>query len=207
MEQLVDQVVQAVRKAGLVEVEVSARHVHLSQEDMETLFGSGATLHPKRPLSQPGQFLSEERANLIGNRGRKEHVAILGPVRSHTQIELSKSDCVDLKIDAPLRESGHLDGAASIRIEGPKGVITVKQGAIVAHNHIHVPPKMADELCLKNGEHVSVKVLGRRPMTFNDVIIRISENFRFRMHIDFDEANAAFVSGFTLGKIIKKEKD
>lgn len=207
MEQLVEKVVDAITKAGLVEVEVSARHVHLSEKDLEFLFGKGAKLHPKRPLSQPGQFLSEERVNLIGPKGRKEHVAILGPVRKETQTELSMSDCVDLGIKAPLNMSGNLDGAGAIQIEGPKGTRNVEHGAIVAHNHIHVPPDVARELDLTDGAHVSVQVLSARPLTFQDVVIRINEQFRFKMHIDFDEANAALVRGFTLGKIIRQDKN
>lgn len=193
-------------KAGLVEVEVSARHVHLTEEDLEVLFGKGAMLHEKRPLSQKGQFLSEERVNLVGPKGRKERVAVLGPARKATQVELSANDCVSLGIQAPLRESGHLEGAAKIVIEGPCGKLEVNQGVIVAHNHIHVPPRVARTLKLTDGQRVGVQVITERPVIFRDVIIRISDQARFRMHIDFDEANAAAVSGFTLGRIIAREE-
>ena len=117
--------------------------MHLTQADVEVLFGSGASLTPKRRLSQPGQFLSEERVTLVGPRGRKERTAILGPTRAKTQIELSKSDCVELGIDAPVRESGDVDGSGAIIIEGPKGKLNLKQGAIIAHNHIHLVPETA----------------------------------------------------------------
>lgn len=207
MEQLIEQVMDTMTKAGLVQVEVSARHVHLTDQDVEVLFGKGAVLHEKRPLSQKGQYLSEERVTLIGPKGKKERVAVLGPVRSATQVELSVGDCVSLGVKAPLRESGDVEGSGPITIEGPAGSISITQGTIVAHNHIHVPTDVARMLDLKDKEHVSVKILSERPVTFEDVIIRVSDAFTFRMHIDFDEANAASVSGFTLGKIIPHGKE
>ena len=207
MEQLIEQVMDTMTKAGLVQVEVSARHVHLTDQDVEVLFGKGAVLHEKRPLSQKGQYLSEERVTLIGPKGKKERVAVLGPVRSATQVELSVSDCVSLGVKAPLRESGDVEGSGPITIEGPAGSISITQGTIVAHNHIHVPTDVARMLDLKDKEHVSVKILSERPVTFEDVSIRVSDAFTFRMHIDFDEANAASVSGFTLGKIIPHGKE
>lgn len=206
MEQLVDKVVDTIIRAGLVEVEVSARHVHLTEQDMEVLFGKGAALHEKRPLSQKGQFLCEERVNLAGPKGRKERVAVLGPERRETQVELSVSDCVAMGINAPVRESGNLDGAAPVIIEGPKGVLHAEHAVIVAHNHIHVPEDVARKLRLQDRERVSVQILSQRPVTFDNVIIRVSSRFRFKMHIDFDEANAATISGFTLGKILPGEK-
>lgn len=203
MEEIVQSVLEAMTRAGLVEVEVSARHVHLSQAHLEALFGPSATLTPKRPLSQPGQFLSEERVSIIGAKGRKDRVAVLGPVRPDTQVELSKSDCVDLGVKAPVRESGDVAGSGTITIEGPCGQITVEQGAIIAHNHVHLTPEAARAMGVEDKQHVSVEVLSERPVTFRDVIIRVSSKFSCRMHIDFDEANAALVSGFTLGRIIK----
>lgn len=206
MERLIEKVLSTMTKAGLVEVEVSARHVHLTEDDVEKLFGKGAMLHEKRPLSQKGQYLCEERVNLRGPKGNKERVAVLGPVRSATQVELSVSDCVALGVKAPLRESGDVEGSAPIEIEGPNGSIQIRQGAIVAHNHIHVPTDVAAMLRLSDKEHVSVRILSQRPVTFDDVIIRVSDAFNFRMHIDFDEANAAAVQGFTLGQIIRKKE-
>ena len=202
MEELIKKVLDTVTRAGLVEVEVSARHVHLTDEDVEKLFGKGQTLHEKRPLSQKGQFLCEERVTLIGPKGKKERVAVLGPVRKATQVELSASDCVALGVKAPLRESGDVKGSAPLTLEGPAGSISITEGTIVAHNHIHVPETVADMLQLKDKEHVSVKILSERPVTFDDVIIRVSPAFNFKMHIDVDEANAASVKGFTLGKIL-----
>lgn len=202
MEELMKKVLDTITRAGLVEVEVSARHVHLTDKDVERLFGKGQVLHEKRPLSQKGQFLCEERVTLIGSKGKKERVAVLGPVRKATQVELSVSDCVALGVNAPLRESGDVQGSAPLTLEGPAGSISITEGTIVAHNHIHVPEDVAQMLQLRDKEHVSVKVLSERPVTFDDVIIRVSPAFNFKMHIDFDEANAASVKGFTLGKII-----
>ena len=203
MEQIVSAVLDAVHKAGLVEVEVSARHVHLCQADVERLFGPGAKLEPVRPLSQPGQVLSEQRVTLVGPKGRKERTAVLGPVRSATQVELSKSDCVELGVQAPLRESGDVAGSGAIAIEGPCGTIQLEEGVIVAHNHIHVTAPDSVMLDLHDKQRVKVAVLSERPLTFDDVIIRVSTEFSCKMHIDFDEANAAMVHGFTLGRIIK----
>lgn len=141
MEQIIQAVLDAIPRAGLVEVEVSARHVHLTREHLEILFGKGAELTPKRPLSQPGQLLSEERVTLIDPKGRKERTAILGPIRPATQVELSKSDCVELGVKAPVRESGDVAGSGSISIEGPCGSIKIAEGAIIAHNHVHLTPR------------------------------------------------------------------
>ena len=166
MEQLINKVLDTMTKAGLVEVEVSARHVHLTEEDVEKLFGKGQVLHEKRPLSQKGQFLSEERVTLTGPKGKKERVAVLGPVRKATQVELSVSDCVALGVQAPLRESGDVKGSAPMIIEGPAGSIAISEGTIVAHNHIHVPTEVAKMLQISDKEHVSVKILSERPVTF-----------------------------------------
>ena len=157
MKQFIESVVDSIVQSGLVEVEVSARHVHLTQEDVELLFGKGAVLHPKRPLSQPGQFLSEERVTLIGPKGKKERVAVLGPVRKATQVELSISDCVALGIKAPVRESGDLRDAGPVVIEGPKGTLDASSAVIVARAHVHVPPQVAAKLDLQDKERVSVQ--------------------------------------------------
>lgn len=204
MKDLVSAVVDAVHMAGFVEIEVSAKHVHLTQEDVEVLFGKGAVLEPVRPLSQPGQYLSAQRVRLVGPKSTMDRVAVLGPVRSATQVELSKSDCVALGVTAPKRESGDLAGSGSITIQGPCGTLEVKEGVIIAHNHIHVTEPDSRRLNLKDKDRVAVEVYSDRPVIFNDVIIRVSRNFSCRMHIDFDEANAAGVRGFTLGRIIRR---
>ncbi len=200
---VVQSVLDAIPRAGLVEVEVSARHVHLTDEHIEVLFGKGAALTPKRPLSQPGQYLSEERVTLIGPKGKKERTAVLGPARPATQIELSKSDCVDLGIKAPVRMSGDVKGSAPITIVGPCGTLEVSEGAIIAKEHVHLTPDVAQIMGVTDQQHVDVEVFTDRPVIFRDVIVRVSKASSCRMHIDFDEANAALVSGFTLGKIIK----
>ncbi|MGM9526631.1 MAG: phosphate propanoyltransferase [Peptococcaceae bacterium] len=203
---MVDQVVNAVVDAigkEYVQVEVSARHVHLSQADLETLFGPGAALTPKRELSQPGQFLSEQRVNLIGPKGRKDNVSVLGPVRKATQVELSKSDARGLGVKAPLRESGDVAGSGSITLEGPKGSVTIPEGVIVAHCHIHMTNADARRMGLADNQHVSVEIGGERPIVFKDVIVRVSDKFRCRMHIDTDEGNATSLGKLTLGRIIK----
>jgi len=204
MEEIVAAVLGAIPRAGLVEVEVSARHVHLTQADVETLFGPGMTLTPKRPLSQPGQFLSEERVSLVGPKGRKDHIAVLGPIRAKTQVELSRSDCMELGVQAPVRLSGDVEGSGAIAIEGPKGSIQLKQGVMIAHNHIHLTPETAEVMNLEDHQRVSVEILTDRPLVFRDVIVRVSRKSRNRMHIDFDEANAAQVSGFTLGRVLRQ---
>lgn len=202
MDQIVNAVLEALPRAGLVEVETSARHVHLSQGDLEILFGKGATLTPKRPLSQPGQYLSEERVNVIGPKGRKDRTAVLGPVRPDTQVELARSDCFALGVKAPLRESGDVAGSGSITIEGPCGTVTIQQGAIIAKNHVHLTPDVAEKLGLQDKQLISVDVFTERPITFRDVVVRVNAKFSCRVHLDVDEANAAMASGFTLGKLI-----
>jgi len=202
MNKIIDNVIEAIERAGLVQVEVSARHVHLCKQDLERLFGPLATLSPKRELSQPGQFLSQERVTLVGPKGKKENVAILGPIREYTQVELSKTDCAELGIDAPVRESGDIMGSAAITLTGTKGSISIMQGCIVAKNHIHMTPDSAAKLNLKDKQYVSVELLSERSIIFRKVLVRVSDSFRNRMHVDFDEANAGCVKGFVLGQII-----
>ena len=186
-----------------VQIETSARHVHVTQEHLEILFGKGATLTPKKDLSQPGQFACAERVDVVGPKRTLSGVSILGPVRAATQVELSKSDCMELGVKAPVRESGDVAGSGAITIEGPCGTLELKEGVIIAHNHIHVTAPDSKLLDLKDKQRVSVAVMSERPVIFQDVIIRVSTEFSCKMHIDVDEANAALVSGFTLGKIIR----
>ena len=141
---------------------------------------------------------------LTGPKGKKERVAVLGPVRKATQVELSVSDCVALWGTDAASGIRRCEGLCPYDYRGPAGSIAISEGTIVAHNHIHVPTEVAKMLQISDKEHVSVKILSERPVTFDDVIVRVSDAFNFRMHIDFDEANAASVRGFTLGKIIRK---
>jgi len=183
-------------------VEVSARHVHLSKEHVEILFGKGAVLTPKRDLSQPGQFLCNERVNLVGPRNRIDNVAVLGPERSATQVEVSLTDARMLGVTAPVRESGDIAGTGSIVIEGPNGTIEISEGVIAAKRHVHVSAEDAAKYGLKDKQIVKVKVEGDRPLIFDDVVIRVSDKFATAMHIDVDEANAAGASGKGMGEVI-----
>lgn len=202
-EKVVEAVVDEIRTAGLVQIEVSARHVHLDQESVEALFGVGHKLTPKRELSQPGQYLEEERVDVIGPKGSFKNVAVLGPERKHVQVEVSFSDAFALGINPPIRQSGDTKGSASVTLVGPAGEITIDEGAIVALRHVHMTPEDAEKLGLVDNQIVSVEALTDRKLVFEDTVIRVSPKFRTRMHVDVDEAGAAHIAGFALGKIIK----
>ena len=202
-EKVVEAVVDEIRTAGLVQIEVSARHVHLDKKSVEILFGEGHTLTPKRELSQPGQYLEEERVDVIGPKGTFKNVGVLGPERKHVQVEVSFSDAFALGINPPIRQSGDIAGSASVTIKGPKGEITIDEGAIVALRHVHMTPEDAERLGLVDNQIVSVEALTDRKLVFDNTVIRVSPNFRTRMHVDLDEAGAAHIAGFALGKIIK----
>ncbi len=182
-----------------VPVEVSARHVHLTQEAVEQLFGKGHQLTKKRDLSQPGEFLAEERVKIVTNKGEFANVAVLGPARPAVQVELSMTDCKTLGIKAPINLSGDLKGAADVVLFSAGGMYHAEHSAIVAKAHIHMTPRDAEAYGVKDGQTVRVRLDSPRPITVNDVLIRVKESFRLAMHIDFDEANAAAVSGDTVG--------
>lgn len=184
-------------------VETSARHVHLTTEDLEKLFGKGAALTHKKDLSQPGQFACEERVKLVGPKREIANVIILGPVRPATQVELSYTDARTLGVDAPLRESGDLEGTPGIKIVGPAGEIDIPSGAIIAKRHIHMTPEDASAYGVENGQIVSVKIESERSAILGDVVIRVSPKFSLAMHIDTDEANAACAFGKCYGELIK----
>ena len=202
-EKVVEAVVDEIRTAGLVQIEVSARHVHLDKESVEVLFGVGHTLTPKRELSQPGQYLEEERVDIIGPKGSFKNVAVLGPERKHVQVEVSFSDAFALGINPPIRQSGDTKGSASVTLVGPNGEMTIDEGAIVALRHVHMTPEDAERLGLVDNQIVSVEALTDRKLVFEDTVIRLAPKFRIRMHVDVDEAGAAHIAGFALGKIIK----
>ncbi len=184
-------------------IETSSRHLHLSQEHLEVLFGSGAILHSKRALSQPGQFLSEEKVSLIGPKRAIDGVSVLGPVRPDTQVEVSLTDARTLGVAIPVRESGEVCGTAPIKLKGPAGEVSLPQGLIAAKRHIHMTPEDADKYGFKDKETVSVEVPGERSVVFHNVVLRVSEKYATAMHIDTDEANAAGLSGEVYGKVIK----
>ncbi len=191
--------------ANQVLVEISARHVHVSQQDLETLFGKGYELTCKKWLSQPGQFACEERVRVIGAKGEFPAVSILGPVRPETQVELSLTDARSIGVTAPVRESGDLAGTGACKLVGPCGEVEIDHGVIAAKRHIHATPADAEALGLTNGEIVSVEIptANERSLVFGDVVVRVSEKYALAMHIDTDEANAAGMAPNTMGTIIK----
>lgn len=185
-------------------VEVSARHVHLTQEQVEILFGKGHELTPKKMLSQPGQFLSEERVTIVGPKKKMERVGVLGPVRKEAQVELSMTDCFSIGIKtAEVRESGHIEDTVGVTLESETGSITLDKGVIVAKRHIHMTPADAEKFGVKDKEIVSVNIDSKRPLVFGDVVVRVNDTYALAMHIDTDEANAALVSGDFEGTIVK----
>ncbi len=185
-------------------VETSARHVHLTQEHLEILFGTGYELTKKKSLSQPGQYACEERVTVVGSKGEFKGISILGPVRKATQIELSATDARSIGIAAPLRESGDVAGSGACKIIGPVGEIEITEGVIVAKRHIHATPAEAEKLGVKDGEVVSVKIdTDGRSLIFGDVVVRVNVNYALAMHIDTDESNAASCGREQYGEIIK----
>ncbi len=170
---------------------ISNRHVHLSQQDLEVLFGAGYQLTPLKDLSQPGQFAAKECVTIAGPKGAIENVRILGPARKASQVEVMRSDCFKLGASAPLRESGALAGSAPVTIIGPKGSVYCKEGLIVAKRHIHMTPNDAVTYGVKDGEIISCRVNGERGIVFDNVVIRVSDKFALEAHLDMDEANCA----------------
>lgn len=189
-----------------IPIAISARHVHLDRATMDVLFGEGSELTPRSALSQPGQFASEERVNLIGPRGRIDGVRVLGPLRSQTQVEISRTDEFRLGVDAPIRPSGHLDGSAPITLEGPKGTVHLEEGLICALRHIHMHPDDAAAYGVQDNDVVEVAVKGGpRDLIFGDVQVRVHPSFSLEMHIDTDEGNAAELSSGAAGHLAYTE--
>ncbi|MBP5617928.1 MAG: phosphate propanoyltransferase [Clostridia bacterium] len=189
--------------AKTVLVETSARHVHVTQADLETLFGKGYQLTVKKMLSQPGQFASEERVTVVGPKRELANVSILGPVRKATQIELSLTDARSIGIVAPVRESGDVAGSGACKLVGPCGEVELTEGVIAAKRHVHMTPADAEAYGLKDGQTVSVKVdTEGRALVFGDVVVRVSPNYALAMHIDTDESNAAGCTPGLMGEIL-----
>ena len=187
-----------------VPVGVSNRHIHLSAEHLEILFGKGYELTPIKDLSQPGQFACKETLTIIGPSLRPiENVRVLGPLRKQSQVEISRTDSFVLKVKPPVRESGKLDGSAPVTIIGPKGVVTLKEGCIIANRHIHMSIEEGAAFGLKDCDYVTVEVNGERRTTFYDVQVRVHKDFRLEMHIDTDDANAAGIGNGARVKVIK----
>lgn len=186
-----------------ITIEVSARHVHISQKDLEVLFGKGYNLIVYKKLSQPGQFAAKETITVKTKEGELQKVRILGPVRDHTQVEVSMTDARKLKIKVPLRLSGDIKGTPGATLIGPEGKMKIKKGVIVAKRHIHTTPKQAKKIGLSDGQVVSVKTPGERGITFHDVSVRVRDDFDLNMHIDTDEGNASLPDGvYCQGEII-----
>ncbi len=190
--------------AGDVPVGVSNRHIHLTHEHVERLFGAGYTLTPMKDLSQPGQYACKETLTIIGPSLRPiENVRVLGPERRASQVEISCTDSFTLKVKPPVRESGKLDGSAPITIVGPRGVVTLTEGCIIANRHIHMSPEDGERFGVRDGDYVTVDAVGRRRTRFYDVQVRVHPDFRLEMHIDTDDANAVGLGNGSTVTIVK----
>lgn len=185
-------------------IETSARHVHLNDEAVKILFGENYKLTPRKHLSQPGQYVCNERVDIVGLKSTIKNVSVIGPERSYVQVEVSLTDARTLGLNAPIRESGDLNHSASCTLIGPKGSLEIKEGLIISKRHLHATPIDAKNLNVKNGEIIWVKIKNsERTTIFGDVIVRISPNYSLAMHIDTDEANAANCCLNAQGEIIK----
>ena len=200
MDDQVTRIVDAITGRLFIELEASGRHVHLTREAALTLFGHPLT--PKRPLSQPGQFVCQERVRLVTPKGSIDRVAVLGPERKACQVELSATDCVALGIDAPVRLSGDTAGSPGIVLESERGRLPLSEGVIIAQRHIHMTPEDARVRGLSDRATVQLRTLTRRPLTFEEVIVRVSPEFRTYAHLDYDEANACGFRKGDLGMIV-----
>lgn len=184
-------------------VEISARHVHVTEQDLETLFGKGHTLTHKKDLSQPGQFACEERVTVVGPKRELAGVSILGPCRKATQVELSLTDARSIGVKVPIRESGDLAGSGTCKLVGPCGEVELSEGVIAAKRHIHMTTADAAAYGMTDKQIVKVKIPTEgRALIFDDVVVRVSDSYKLAMHLDTDEANAAAVPGTAEGEIL-----
>ena len=174
-----------------VGVGISNKHVHLSEEDLATLFGAGHKLTIKKELKQPGQFAAEELVDVVGPKGTLKGIRVLGPCRKESQVELAVTDARGIGLTLPVRESGVLDGSPGVKLIGPAGEVNLAKGAIIALRHIHLSPAQAQEAGVKDKDWVTVKTFGTRPLIFEDVLIRSGDAHISEMHVDTDEGNAA----------------
>lgn len=186
-------------------VETSARHVHVTQETLEILFGKGYQLTVKKDLSQPGQFASNERVTVVGSKKELANVSILGPCRNINQVEISATDARAVGITAPVRESGDIAGSGACKLIGPAGEVELKEGAIVAKRHVHMTPADAAEMGVVNGQIVKVLIKNDngRNLIFDDTVVRVSDKYALAMHIDTDESNAASCAPGQMGVIVE----
>ena len=190
----------AILKNIFVELEASGRHVHVTKQQAEILFGHGLT--PKRPLSQPGQYLSNERVTVIGPKGEFQNVAVLGPERPEAQVEVSLTDSKTLGLTPPVKLSGDISGSPGATLIGPCGRVTLDKGVIVARRHIHMTPESAAHFGVKDKQVVRLQTYTGRPLVFDDVVVRVSDRFDTFVHLDYDEANACGFQPGDLGRIL-----
>ena len=193
-------VTEAVLRSLFVELEASGRHVHVTAQQATRLFGHGLT--PQRPLSQPGQFLAQERVTVIGPKGRFENVAVLGPERKEGQVEISLTDGRILGVEPPIRQSGDIANTPGISLLGPKGRVDLPRGLIAAQRHIHLTPADAEKFHVSDGQIVKLQTFTRRPCIFEDVVVRVHKNFAPAVHLDYDEANACGFKNGDFGRIL-----
>ena len=203
VDHIVSAVIKEIREKLFVEVEASGRHIHLSQHDLEALFGVGYQLTPMKDLSQPGQYACKERITITGPKGSIQNVIILGPVRKVSQVEVSLTDALALGIKVPVKMSGDIEGTPGITVTNGSRSLELKQGVIVAKRHIHMTPEDAIKFGVEDGEIIKVKVFGGRPLIFDDLVVRVSKDFHTDVHIDYDEANACGYTKGTMGLILK----
>lgn len=182
------------KEIPLVPIEVSARHIHLSQDDLVKLFGDDYELSVLKPLSQLGEFAANSLVDIRTDKNTLRRIRVIGPTREKTQIEISRTDAFFLGIDVPLRVSGDTNDAADIAVIGPKGEIVIKNCVIVAKRHLHCSPIAANEIGLIEGQVVKIEILGERSTMFENVVVRIKNNFRLAVHLDTDEANAGWIN-------------
>ena len=198
--QNLETLVEAVVGRIFIPLEASGRHVHVTKEQALTLFGHPLT--PKRPLSQPGQYLASERVTVKGPKGEFHHVAVLGPERNEAQVEVSLTDARVLGLDAPIRPSGDILNSPGAVLIGEKGAVTLSQGVIAAQRHIHITPEDARQFHVTDKQIVSLKTFTHRPLVFEDVLVRVSPDYATAAHLDYDEANACGFHEGDLGRIL-----
>ena len=191
---------QRVLERMFIELEASARHVHVTKEQAIKLFGHDLT--PERPLSQPGQYLARERLRVVGPKGELHNVAVLGPARKEAQVEVSMTDARALGLQPPIRESGRVDGSPGAVLCGPRASVAIDSGVIIAQRHLHLTPEAAERFGVRDKQIVKLQTFTQRPVIFDDVLVRVRADFATRAHLDFDEANACAMKKGDLGRII-----